>query len=178
MFPSKQGERVALHDDLLDQANHLALRERRKPKQASLRRAVSAAYYALFHLLVSEGATLMPAKPTNLRQQARRAFVHGDMKTVCKQFAHGALDTLQNETKKLVGMPLENELASVARAFVDLQEERHRADYDTSTPFIRLEVRQKVDLARQAFDKWNAIRDKPNATVFLAALLLQRHWNK
>ena len=41
-------------EDLLEQAKHLASRERTKPKQASLRRAVSTAYYALFHLLISE----------------------------------------------------------------------------------------------------------------------------
>jgi hypothetical protein len=34
---------MGLHEDLLDQAEHLAGKERKKPKQASLRRAVSAA---------------------------------------------------------------------------------------------------------------------------------------
>ena len=43
-----------LAEDLLEQANHLARREKGKPKQASLRRAVSTAYYAAFHLLVAE----------------------------------------------------------------------------------------------------------------------------
>ena len=44
----------AYHDDLLAQALSLVHKEPRNPKQASLRRAVSAAYYALFHLLISE----------------------------------------------------------------------------------------------------------------------------
>ena len=42
---------MSLATDLLEQADHLARRERKRPKQASLRRAVSAAYYGLFHLL-------------------------------------------------------------------------------------------------------------------------------
>jgi uncharacterized protein (UPF0332 family) len=42
---------------LLEQAKHLANREKKRPRQASLRRAVSTAYYALFHLLIYE-ATL------------------------------------------------------------------------------------------------------------------------
>ncbi len=46
---------MAFHDDLLEQANHLARRERGRPRQASLRRAVSSAYYALFHLLIEPG---------------------------------------------------------------------------------------------------------------------------
>lgn len=38
-------------DGLLEQAEHLLDVDPRKPKQASLRRAMSAAYYSLFHLL-------------------------------------------------------------------------------------------------------------------------------
>ena len=38
---------MSLHQDLLAQARHLLRKEPRRPKQASLRRAVSAAYYAL-----------------------------------------------------------------------------------------------------------------------------------
>jgi len=45
---------MSLAKDLLDQANRLARSEKSKPKQASLRRAVSTAYYALFHLLIAE----------------------------------------------------------------------------------------------------------------------------
>jgi hypothetical protein len=47
---------VSFPNDLLEQARHLANREPRRPKQASLRRAVSTAYYALFHLLSIETA--------------------------------------------------------------------------------------------------------------------------
>ena len=43
-----------MHDELLEQARRLALLDRRRPKQANLRRAVSAAYYSLFHFLVDE----------------------------------------------------------------------------------------------------------------------------
>lgn len=66
---------MTLHHDLLEQAEHLAKRETKKPKQASLRRAVSSAYYALFHLLVSDGARrLAPAKPDGLDVLIQRAL--------------------------------------------------------------------------------------------------------
>ncbi len=48
---------MSLADDLLEQSFELAAREAGAPdvpKQASMRRAVSTAYYALFHLLVGE----------------------------------------------------------------------------------------------------------------------------
>lgn len=47
--------------DLIEQAHHLATEEPRRPKQASLRRAVSAAYYAVFQAISCEFAALLPA---------------------------------------------------------------------------------------------------------------------
>jgi hypothetical protein len=62
-----------LHSDLIEQAQHLAKREPNRPRQASLRRAVSTAYYALFHMLISDAALkLVPNSPVWLRDQARR----------------------------------------------------------------------------------------------------------
>jgi hypothetical protein len=165
---------MALHHDLLEQANHLALREPKKPRQASLRRAVSVAYYAVFHLLVSEGARkLSPTHPGALRGHIGRAFAHGDMKTVCVQFAAGSPAA---RTLPLVALPLAPDLVSVASAFVELQEARHSADYDTSMVFNRFDVLQKIRTARRAFTSWTVVRGTPNASVFLAALLLQKHW--
>ena len=43
---------MAFADDLLKQAFLLLNKEPRTPTQASLRRSVSTAYYALFHLLI------------------------------------------------------------------------------------------------------------------------------
>ncbi len=55
---------MAYPDDLLEQAQHLAQREPKRPKQASLRRAISSAYYALFHLLISEAVGVGPSAET------------------------------------------------------------------------------------------------------------------
>jgi hypothetical protein len=49
---------MGLADDLLGLADRLAKPTSSDPEQASLRRAVSTAYYALFHLLVAEVAQL------------------------------------------------------------------------------------------------------------------------
>lgn len=43
-----------MHEDLFAQAEMLARVDTRKPKQVNLRRAVSAAYYGVFHYLVDE----------------------------------------------------------------------------------------------------------------------------
>jgi hypothetical protein len=41
-------------DDSLKDAHHLAARGGNNPTQSTLRRAVSTAYYALFHLLITD----------------------------------------------------------------------------------------------------------------------------
>ena len=168
---------MALHSDLLEQALHLARREHRRPRQASLRRAVSAAYYALFHLLADDGAALLaPAQPAGLRPQLRRAFKHADMKEVCSQFAQGSHDALPPAIRSMMAAPLEAGLSQVAKAFTILQEARHAADYDASRVFTRLEVLALVSRAEAAFVAWRVVRGTPNAVAFLAALLLQRQW--
>ncbi len=68
-------------DELLEQAHHLAHRERKHPRQASLRRAVSTAYYGLFHLIVNDGAR----KWSIVRQQSllARTVDHRRIRSVC-----------------------------------------------------------------------------------------------
>ena len=78
---------MALADDLLAQARTLATLDDGIPLQANLRRAISTAYYALFHLFIAESVErLLPAEPPGLRARASRAFSHGEMKQVCVRF--------------------------------------------------------------------------------------------
>ncbi len=165
---------MALHDDLLEQARHLASREPRRPRQASLRRAVSSAYYALFHLLAAEGARrFSPSRPPGLKTRVQRAFAHRSMQEVCRQFAAGSPSAA---TAQFLTGPLAPQLRQVAGAFAELQDARHEADYDLATAFARIDVLQKVDVAEQAFVAWRAVRSEPNTSVFLAAMLLQQQW--
>ena len=84
---------MSLPRDLLARAKLLATKEKSRPKQASLRRSVSAAYYALFHLLVDAAARrfVSGADRQPLRNCLARAFDHGVMKRVALQFAEQSL---------------------------------------------------------------------------------------
>ena len=84
---------MTLPRDLLAEARLLAEKEPRRPKQASLRRAVPDACYALFHLLVDEASRRLVGgtNRTALRSCLARAFNHATMKTVAKQFAEGGV---------------------------------------------------------------------------------------
>src|SRR5713101_5312964 len=77
---------MPLHQDLLNLARHLVDRNPTAPVEADLRRGVSTAYYALFHLLVDEGATRLIAIP-GVRPRLVRAYDHRKMKEVCQEYA-------------------------------------------------------------------------------------------
>lgn len=102
----------------------------------------------------------------------QRAFVHDKMKNLCARYRNPPAHI----PFPLIAAPLETEIQNIADAFVELQEARHSADYDTGTPLDRYDVLQKIDLVERAFSDWNTIKNKPNANVFLAALLFEGRW--
>jgi len=166
---------LSLHADLLKQAHLLATKEPKRPAQASLRRAISASYYALFHLLVDEATCMLISRGNRnaLRQCVSRAFRHSDMREVCKSLAS------EKPPRKLAlafeDTPLDPFLIGIATAFVELQEARHQADYNAYRLFQRQEVLDYHGLAAKALVDWNSIRRTPQADAFLAGLLVARH---
>jgi hypothetical protein len=157
---------MAFHDDLLQQAFQLAHNEPGNPKQASLRRAVSTAYYALFHLLINESVANWSRQ--NLRAALGRAFDHGIMKNASnrilnlRQFPFTAEDPL-----------VVNKLRTVAEAFAQLQEKRHTADYNGTVFWSRIDALEQVNLAEHAFSAWHAIRNEQIAQAYLVSLLVK-----
>jgi uncharacterized protein (UPF0332 family) len=165
----------SLPKQLQDQAGHLARLDRRRPSQANLRRAVSSAYYALFHQLVEDSsAELMGGGRENaqLRGLLRRAYLHSDMRKASKSFASD-WGALPSGVRACVRNPcLPPELTRMAKTFTLLQEARHDADYDLSVRFIREEVVFLLNETDQAFVAWSQVRKHPAARCYLACLLL------
>ena len=162
-----------LHDDLMDLAQDLATRERGKPKQASLRRAVSSAYYALFHRLTFDAARFLVAtsykKPhrKELQVAVRRAFDHAQMKQVARSFGAGA--PVRPWRALLPNGRVSPELQRVGQTFVSLQERRHSADYDAGASFARADTLALVARLRRAFADLDRVPDAER-DVFLTAL--------
>lgn len=157
---------------LLDQADSLIAADSRRPRQANLRRAVSAAYYALFHFLIDQASrSIFGGAPGRapLRNILARGFEHGEMKEVSRAFAGGTLPAWMREVSP--GLVLPPDLKTVAASFVRLQEERHRADYDMTRPFTRAQAVRLVDLVRDAVACWPDIADDDAARLYLAGLL-------
>src|SRR6185312_577897 len=167
---------MALAEDLLAQARTLATLDDGIPSQANLRRAISSAYYALFHLFIAEAVErLLPAEPPGLRERASRAFSHGEIKQVCVRFLG---KQIVEDFAPLLRVSFSPELKSIAQIFVNLQEERHLADYDVSISLLRTETLLLLDEVQRGFADWKLIRETDEATVFLAALLFGKRWDR
>jgi uncharacterized protein (UPF0332 family) len=164
--------------ELLEQAGILARREPRRPKQASLRRSISASYYSLFHFLIEEATRLTVGAGHNrtaLRQFAGRAFVHGKMKSVCDEFTKA---TPKSDALKpfwpAFGVQASVDLKTVAENFIDLQEARHDADYNLSRPFTKQDAKTASDKTQDAVEAWNRLKaaNEPLALLFTLSLML------
>ena len=129
-----------------------------RPRQAMLKRAVSAAYYALFHALCFSNAntltgTLSPGnRPAWIR--AYRALDHGSAKNRMEQH--------------LADLPAG--IQTFAGAFRILQEQRHKADYDPAARFRRSAVIRligRAEIAAQAFCEAEVAERRGLATLVL-----------
>jgi hypothetical protein len=169
---------MSLSQDLLQQARLLAQPgvARGRPRQANLRRAVSTAYYAVFHLLSAEAAAqASPSGPEGLRERVQRSLQHATMKAAANAFQSSPPPP---RIVALIGAPIPGPLVSVARGFVRLQEERHNADYDLADQFDRNRVQGLIREAERVFRDWTIVRNSDEARVFLAALMFWNLWSK
>ena len=165
-----------LSSELLKQARTLANQDLRRPKDASIRRAISTAYYALFHFLLDEATgilvgTTQPDKP--LRHILSRWFDHSKMAKACKKI-------IDLEPSSAVYAPFArsiqsqiNDLLVVAKTFKELQEHRHRADYDLRARYTRAQALKSITDADEAMRAWNRIKNAPDRRVMrLVAVML------
>jgi len=165
-------------DTLLEQARELASRDKGRPRQASLRRAVSAAYYSLFHLLCEDAAGTFVGKGSSdakMRGLMTRAFVHTQMREACLDVGKSNPSPLLQQFWDSLSPLSSPELQRLARAFIELQSRRHRADYDLTHNFTRAEVLLLVQDAARARDDWNTLKTtSPELVRFFSLLLLLR----
>lgn len=132
-------------------AARLLLSSGEEASDGRLRRAISTAYYALFHALLRAGADRF-AGASEAASPAYailyRGFSHGRMKAVCAAVDVARLSlTLQRQLGRDVIHP---ELRDCARAFIELQRARHLADYDPHYVCTQAGAADSVDQAEVA----------------------------
>jgi hypothetical protein len=156
---------MAYHDDLLSHA--LEFVHTSPPTQLSLRRAVSAAYYAVFHFLISEATSNWGN--ISWRTALGRAYEHGVMKTASNRIVDTKKFPFAGEDEGVV-----NSLRFVGRTFSELQEAREFANYNLTKDLGPAEVLAQVRSAEEIFNTWNSIRGQQIAQAYLVSLLVRR----
>ena len=106
--------------ELLELATGIARLHPENIHQASLRRAVSTAYYAIFHLLISE-ATSNWARP-ELRNQLGRCFDHGSMRSASESML-SEMNTLLKKSP-LFTLPLSSRFSELVIHLAQLDASR------------------------------------------------------
>jgi len=167
-----------MHADLLNQAESLAkLDQRGAPRQANLRRAVSSAYYALFHFLVDEVCCAIMGtqhSQQGYRYALARSFVHTTMKAACASFGSTQLpDTVVKSLPKNAGGKyiVPAAIKNICQTFKELQFIRHQADYDLSERFLRSEVLVLIQEVEQKIQAFSAVPPSNDRQFFLVSLL-------
>lgn len=136
-------DRMPYHDDLIQHGIFLSeLNLPDEPKQVDLRRAVSAAYYSLFHLLTLEAAENW--KHPTQRNRFARLFDHGRMKACSSKLVSRPLPADAIEATVAADLRL------VADSFIKLQQARHTADYDNAKTWSHTDVWKILALTEDA----------------------------
>jgi uncharacterized protein (UPF0332 family) len=156
---------MAYCDDLIEQAALLCEPRppEEEPNQANLRRAVSATYYALFHLLTTDAASHWI--PERHRHRFARLFEHSRMKKGSEKTL--AIPIPDEAPGRIVGI----RIRFIAQAFISLQQNRHTADYDHSTVWSRTQVYEEIIKASKAIEDWALVRETDAAQDYLFDLL-------
>ena len=102
---------------------------------ARLRRAISTAYYAVFHTVLHAAAKRFMGSGSNQSPGYRilyRSFDHAQMAKVCGEIRKV---TLRDSYRRTLGRTaVSPDACAFANGFLSLQEARHRADYDPGAP--------------------------------------------
>ncbi len=146
--------------------------------EIAIRRAISAAYYGLFHRLTTAGAEAFRGGGVTLERQVSRAYSHSAMKNVCARYARSPKQPLDPKLQALNDVAFDSRLPLLADAFCQLQEARQLADYDVGRMIDHPFGLDTVQLAAFAHERLDEIAGRPETMIFLSALLLADRWSK
>ena len=122
-----------------------------RPLEANLRRAISTAYYALFHCLAQCCADMVVGGPGAARDQDA-------WRQVYRALQHGAARNRCREREAMAKFP--PEIRDFAYHFVRFQVMRNSADYDPDAEIMRRsQVIESIDIAERTIIRF------PNASI-------------
>jgi uncharacterized protein (UPF0332 family) len=163
---------MAYADDLLQLARDITGLHPNEAHQPSLRRALSTAYYALFHLLVSDA--IASCSDPKLRASLSRMFDHGPMRQASDNKMAKLNEFFKQRPTKGPEYDLKEHLYSVAETFSEAHYNRHEADYNLIREWQLTEVSLLIERVADAFSRWNIIRGDDAARDYLISMLPSR----
>ena len=159
-------------EHLLDQATRLATPPAvGRPRQVDLRRAISSAYYAVFHALITAAADeVVGAAQRSSREHAlvMRAVDHRTIKNSCEEITK--VTPSRPYAAYVPAGGFSPAILAVANLFPDLQNERHAADYDSLRSYATADAASLIATARSALGQFG-IAPAADRKAFLYLLL-------
>ncbi|MGI8397817.1 hypothetical protein ACRYWZ_15700 [Agrobacterium deltaense] len=161
-----QGSQLA--KDLLKTSRELVLVTKGKPRQSNLRRAVSTAYYALFHCMSCNCANSVIGKGKGHGKAAWRQSYRALQHT----FAKNACDANSGKQRPIL-QKFPAEIQDFANQFYSMQIKRHNADYDPYERFTKSAVLADIAIAESVITEFEKVADV-HRRAFAALVLFQQ----
>lgn len=159
---------------LIDQGDHLANRQAvGAPRQADLRRAVSSAYYALFHAVLTGAADLVVGRArrkSTIYSLVYRAPNHRSVRDIFHQVYRNEGKIISCLNDDVFG----EDAVAFASAFIDLYEKRQHSDYDPLYRITASEAGFAVSTGRAALVHWDAIPLEQKEAILISCLFQSR----
>lgn len=159
-------------EHFLDQAERLiASSGRGAARQADLRRAISSAYYGLFHAMVAAAADAFVGRTKRASLEyglAYRSVDHRTLRELCAEVVKPRMTSRYRRYEPENGFGAD--LKFFATAVVELQLSRHEADYDPLVRLKRSDALLALGSARTAVQRFNRA-SAAGRIAFLALLL-------
>lgn len=141
------------------------------PRQVDLRRAISSAYYGVFHATLTKAADEfvgVTQRATPRYGLLYRSIDHGILRELCSEVKKQNLPKKYARYAPDTGFDLN--IKAFATAVVELREKRHSADYDPLVRVKTADAKLAIDTARTALQRF-ANASEACRKSFLALLL-------
>jgi uncharacterized protein (UPF0332 family) len=158
-------------DHLFEQADKLIASQAGRPRQADIRRAISTAYYGIFHAIVTKavdqfiGATNRDKSHYGL---AYRSVSHSRLREISNEVQKSTQSNKYRPYVPTTGFG--SNIIAFAEAVLELQERRHSADYDVMVSVTRSDAGLAVATARAALSGFGKANQQEQL-AFLSLLL-------
>jgi len=126
--------------------------------QACLRRSVSTAYYAVFHLITGDCVALVyiDADGSPVAHRLRRSLNHSDLKKVLASLIGSVEYGRKQSGLSPIAIPLQC-MQALAETFIGLQNAREAADYAFDQPVDAVKADQALANAEAVISEWQQL---------------------